>query len=176
MDSVSLTVTPASEANSAETSGLRVDGYDSLTQPITDIGATSGTIKFKWTPRHSAGDFDKFGTSVGRALIINAYNDASNNITLRTNGASELRLIINVTGVIGGTNWTATGVINAGTTHDIRVEYDGVSCYAYIDDTLRITASPIGGIDFGANVPTTAYWGVDNTNIRQSDATFAAPD
>jgi hypothetical protein len=32
LDDVSLTVTPASEANSAETTGLRVDGRDTCTQ------------------------------------------------------------------------------------------------------------------------------------------------
>jgi hypothetical protein len=32
LDDVSLTVTPASEANSAETDGLRVDGRDTCTQ------------------------------------------------------------------------------------------------------------------------------------------------
>ncbi|KKT45404.1 MAG: hypothetical protein UW36_C0006G0025, partial [candidate division WWE3 bacterium GW2011_GWA2_44_16] len=58
---VSLTVTPASLANSTETTGIRVDGTDMLTQPITNLTATSGTARFKYTPRHSFATADLFG-------------------------------------------------------------------------------------------------------------------
>ncbi|PIZ45089.1 hypothetical protein COY32_05630, partial [candidate division WWE3 bacterium CG_4_10_14_0_2_um_filter_41_14] len=60
---VSLTVTPASEANSLESTGLRVDGTDTLTQPITNLTATAGTIKFKFTPRHSFAVADLLGVT-----------------------------------------------------------------------------------------------------------------
>lgn len=61
---VTLTCTPASLANSTETSGLRADGRDVLSQQITaadGILATSGTVKFRITPRHSAAVVAKFG-------------------------------------------------------------------------------------------------------------------
>ena len=42
LDGVSLTVTPASEANSAEAWGLRVDGRDTLTQSISGLEQSDG--------------------------------------------------------------------------------------------------------------------------------------
>ncbi|MBE0574034.1 hypothetical protein IH575_03965, partial [Candidatus Dojkabacteria bacterium] len=80
LDDVSLTATPASLANSQESGGIRVDGYDKLTQPVTKLKATSGSIKFKWTPRHSAADFLKFGQT--ELDIFRLYGNANNRIIL----------------------------------------------------------------------------------------------
>ena len=55
---VSLTVTPASEANSTEnTDEIRVDGRDTYVESgASSIGTTSGFVSFNWRPRHSAAD------------------------------------------------------------------------------------------------------------------------
>ena len=48
-------------------------------------------------------------------------------------------------------------------------------CTISFDGVVRNTITPAGGIDFGANVPDTAYIGQKDANERQGDAVFSAP-
>lgn len=65
LDFVTLTVTPASEANSAEGGGIRVDGGDTLTQaiPAGQLQHDRGLIRWSQTFRHDAGETTSFGHS-----------------------------------------------------------------------------------------------------------------
>src|SRR3989344_6494500 len=70
---VSLTVTPASEANSTEnTDEIRVDGRDTYVQSsASSIGTTSGFVSFNFRPRHAGADSVKFAeTTSDDAYVI----------------------------------------------------------------------------------------------------------
>lgn len=175
LDDVSITATAANEANSTEDGGIRVDGLDGCSVDITgELGATSGKVRFDWTPRHGDGDFEKFGSSNPR--VITLYNNNNNNIVLRSDNNDAIILYINVGG--GGTQnnfWTALGV-TAGITYLVEIEYNATQVTASFDGTVRITVVYPGGIDFGANIPDTAYIGHNETNTEHFDAVFSAPD
>lgn len=161
LDDVSLTVTPASQANSSETSGLRVDGRDSCTQTITELTTTSGSIKFKYTPRHDAGDAVKFlesTTATDYAYIAEWYYDATNYIRLYWSAANTITLEYNMNGTTGSGTWDATGEIVAGTTYTMQIYYTGGSTMFFVVDgsnKIMLTAIPAA---FGT-APNTAYWG-----------------
>lgn len=168
---VSLTVTPASEANSTETSGLRVDGLDTAPATITDWTATEGHARWDWTPRHDAADLAKFGTT--DLYIAHFYGNASNAIQVKITAANTIRLyVFNSGGTNAGANWDCTGAIVAGTTYTFELDYSATEATLKVDGVTKITVTT--PISFGT-VPTTAHWGSANTGTAQADATFAAP-
>ncbi len=174
LDAVSLTVTPANEANSAEGSGLRVDGRDTLTQPIPagSLGESSGKIRFNWTPRHNAADAIAFGNVLPNIAML--WDASTNYIRVRWSAANTIQLTV----FIGGANsavWDATGLIVAGTAYLIEIEYNATQCTLTVDGTLRITVTPGAGVNFVAGIPDTAYWGSSNVGVNQVDAVFSAP-
>ena len=177
LDPVSLTVTPASEANSQENGGIQVGGMDTCTIDITGLlGATSGTIRFKWTPRHGDGDFEKFWVSSYVAFFF-AYKNYENRFLFYSDSNDVLKFHITSDG--GGLSsdtdsWDAAG-ITAGTTYLVEIHYTNTQCTLSIDGVVVLTAAPGGGIDFGSNIPHTAYMGTDSSNIRQGDSVFSAP-
>jgi len=75
LSDVSLTVTPVTQANSVETSGLRVDGLDTLTQPITGWLTTAGTAKFIFTPRHNFDIGASFGSTAPVIVTLDGGNE-----------------------------------------------------------------------------------------------------
>ncbi len=172
LSDVSLTVTPAIEANSLETSGLRVDGADTLTQTIDSLTTTSGNIQFKFTPRHSWSTATSFGNT--SPVIATFYNSANDYLKLYYQSATILRL----TGVFNGTTVTAdtsgAPTLNAGTTYAIKITYaQNGNLVLYIDGVSSATASMSTNV-FGT-APTTAYFGSDNTGANQYDLTVSAP-
>ena len=169
MDSVTLTCTPASQANSLEGTGIRVDGLDRLTQPTTAITANSGRIRFTYTPRHSASTVALFGNAT--PTIAHIYGDANNYIILDWSAANTIRLRYNAggAGVQTGT-WNATGAIVAGTNYNFDLRYTGSGMKLYINGALVITIS--AGVSFSV-IPTTAYWGSDSSTTQQVDAVFS---
>jgi hypothetical protein len=175
LDPVALTVTPSSEANATETSGLRVSGLSTLVQPVpvAKLGATSGIIRLNWTPRHSAGDFERFGNL--NPVICVIWNSATDYISLQCETNDNIRLTVVVAGVATTNDWVATGLIVAGTTYLIEILYDATQITALFDTIIRNTAIPGAGIDFGVNIPTTAYWGHEPTGTLQVDSTFGSP-
>lgn len=172
-DDVSLTCTPASAANSVESSGIRVDGYDSAPQtiPANSIFANQGWIKFAWIPRHSAADVAKFGNAT--PAIAQIYGDADDYITLDWSAANTIRLRYNANGagVQTGT-WDATGAIVAGTTYQMEIKYLPSGMELIVDGTTRITIT--AAVAFGT-VPTSFYPGSLQAGGSQVDAVFLAP-
>ena len=178
LDDVSITVTPANEANSTEDGGIRVDGLDACTVDITGkLGAKSGKVRFKWTPRHGDGDFNKFteGTVLQNLSIASIYKDNNNYIAFAQDSNTQLICTMNcVAGGAEADTWVATG-ITAGTTYLIEIEYNSTTCTVSFDGTIQMTITYTGGIDFGANIPDAAYMGGNATGVRISDAVFSAP-
>lgn len=174
LDDVSITATPASEANSAETSGLRVDGRDACTQPITEITLTEGSIKFNWTPRHDAADALDFLEATD-VYIAEFFGDANDYIALYWNAANTITLAYNLNGggVVTGI-WDATGAIAADTTYAVQIDYEGDGdMILTIGGVIRIALAGIPAA-FGT-VPGIAHWGKRDTGAddRQADATYA---
>jgi len=176
LDDVSITATAASEANSAENSGVRVDGLDTLTQtiPAGSLGATSGKIRFKWRPRHGNSDLAKFGVSSPR--LFEVAKDANNFIELRAISNTSVRMTIKV----GGTGTDGSGInvssdVSADTEYLIEVEYSATRITWSLDSVVKDTITPGAGIDFGANIPDTFYSGSDRSSINQSDAVYINP-
>lgn len=168
LDNVSLTVTAADVTNSTESTGLRVDGADTLTQPVLNIATSSGAIHFKYTPRHDLAVADKFGNGFSNT-IAEFWESSSNYIALYNSSTTSVLL----RGVFNSTTVEATwssATLNAGTTYDIVIVYEsGGNLVLYVDGVEK--ASQSGVVDF-ASVPATAYFGSDNTGQSQVDATY----
>lgn len=172
MDDVSLTVTPASEANSEEnvTTELRVCGYASLTQPLQgQCKASSGYVRGWIRPRHNAADLLKFG--VTSPYWAQLWGDVNNRIVVYVFAANQLTLFANVNGAAVNTNWDCTGAIVANTKYLLEIEYTANWIQLRIDGVVRATDTR--AIAF-AVVPTTAYWGSYLADF-QADATFDEP-
>lgn len=173
LDDISITATPASQANSAETTGLRIDGLDDCQQTMTNQKSRKGIIKWKWTPRHDDADWVKFGNTPAYIAWFSA--PVSNYILVRLTAANTMEMEVEDGAATNNTWNTGGGVIVAGTTYDMRLEYNGTVARLYVDNVLRITVTPAGGFDFGADLLQTAYWGSEPTPSLEGDATFAAP-
>jgi hypothetical protein len=169
LDDVTLTVTPASQANSLEGTGIRVDGLDRLTQPITTIQAGKGSIKFYYTPRHSAATPALFGNAT--PAVCSLYADANNYILLDWSAANTMRLRYNAGGVgVQTGTWNATGLIVAGTLYAMEIRYTGGGMSLYVNGASVLTIS--ANVAFTV-VPTTAYWGSDNSTTQQNDVVIS---
>lgn len=176
LDPVSMTVVPASLINSTERTGTRVDGRDTLIVdpiPVGKLAATSGKIRFSWTPRHDYENIRDFGMNY--PYVCEAWYDANNRIYFYKNNTGHMRFNILVNGVEGGDNWAATGEMLSGVTYQVRIEYDDTDCKLYINDVLKATATPVGGINFGANIPNKFYGLNRQQGDRNIDATISVP-
>ncbi len=173
LDAVSLTATPANEANSTESTGLRVSGLSTLTQPVLDISATEGHMRVAYTPRHDAADAVKFGTASDEAMVAEWYGDASNYIRLYWSAANTLTLAFNDGGGEHTNTWDATGAIDADTQYELVVDYSASAMTLKVGGVVKITITT--ALSF-ATTPTTAYWGQAQTGNKQADATFDEPD
>lgn len=174
IDDVSITATPTSEVNSAEDSGIRVDGLDICYEDITgDLGATSGKIRFNWIPRHGVGDLEKFGTV--NPQIFKAWNDSGNYIQLFIQHNNLITMSLKIAGAsVQNSQWDGIG-LTAGSTYLVEIEYDAVKCTIDFDSVEKFSITYTGGIDFGSNIPDTFYAGTTEVNIHQCDSVFAAP-
>ena len=175
LDDVSLTCTPASKANSAETSGLRVDGTDQCTQTqyrgknLSDIlNKNNWEVEFEVTPRHDAADIAKFGASSPDVLWL--WGDANNYLYVDFQAASIFRLVVNVGG--GGEvadKWDPA-TLDAGTTYTIKIKGKRNSkVEMFVDGILRCTINQ--PITWGTT-PSTAHWGHHYAGGLSYDATF----
>ena len=102
------------------------------------------------------------------------YKNVNNTIKVFSIDNDDIYLNCTVGGVNDAQAWNASG-ITAGTTYLVEIEYNSTDCTLSIDGVVKVTASPAGGIDFGANIPDTAYVGTRYTNDRIGDAVFSAP-
>jgi hypothetical protein len=168
---VTLTVTPASQANSLEGSGIRVDGLDRLTQPIP-VGlffSNHGMAQFPITPRHADTTVALFGNLTPTEAYF--FGDATNYIHLDWSAANTLRLRYNAggAGVQTGTWATGGGLIVPGTQYATRLEYSPTGMKVFVQNALRIQIfAPV----IFSTVPTIVYWGSDNLTTQQIDAVY----
>jgi hypothetical protein len=173
-DDVSLTVTPASEANSLETSGLRVDGQDlcSLTPAAGRLVATQGWLRWNWTPRHDAADLAGFAGAANLPYIVYVFGDANNNIIVEVTAANTIQLDVTANAVNAVANWNCAAAIVAGTTYLMEVRWNGNWFRFIVDGVVVAQVNPAGTF---ALDPTIVYWGCDAAPIHEADATYAAP-
>ncbi len=173
LNPVSLTITPATEANSLETSGLRIDGTDTLTQTVDSLTASSGKIKFKFTPRHSLAVADKFGSTFSNMTIFDARADTVNNrIWITPISTTSVLLRGTFNGTVVDATWSSA-TLNAGTTYEAEINYTAGGSLNLKIDGVQV-ATNTGVVAFGT-VPTTAYFGANYAGGWQYDATFTIP-
>ncbi len=173
LDDVSLTVTPASQANSLEGTGIRVAGRDQATQ-VPGVGilqATQGWIRFRWRPRHDAAQAVAFGET-GTTDIFDGRAPLANAIQLYWAAANTVQLIVFDGGILG-IIWDATGAVVADTEYLVEIRYYPARADLLIDGVVVATGA--AGIDFGTDIITLANYGHNNVNADQTDAIFSAP-
>ncbi len=174
LTNVSLTVTPASLSSSTETSGIRIDGMDTVTQPITQLGVSAGNIKFKYTPRHSAASALSFQSDSSTNVYIGEwYRSANDTIQLYWSSANTITLRTVRNGSVSTTTYDASGAILANQSYFIELDYTSAS------GTLRLkidgpTRASLTGLSNFSLAPNIAYWGSDQSGRFQSDSTFGS--
>lgn len=170
LSDVFLTVTPASQADSIETTGLRVDGADKLSQPITGWTVASGSAKFKFTPRHSFDVADKFGFS-NPIIALAAASTNNNYLKLFKQSATVLRLEGKFNGTTVMADWN-NPTLDAGMTYNIEMGYSqNYGIWLTVDGIERARAT--GVVPF-SEVPSTMYFGSDEQGNNQYDATITS--
>jgi len=117
--------------------------------------------------------FEKFIGSTYQGVFM-LHKNVDNRITLYSTDNDNLEFLCEANDVRDTVAYNGAG-ITAGTTYLIEVEYNSTDCTLKIDGVLKATASPAGGIDFGANIPDTVYIGTDSNLSKQADAVFSAP-
>ena len=176
LNDVSLTVTPANLANSAENGGLRVDGRDTCTQPIPVgiLSSTAGLIKFNWIPRHAAGDFWDFQGEALTYLLQIEGGGAVEIIILAISG-TLLQVQFNDGGGAHNSAFNAAGIIQAGTEYQVKIKYTASQMQLLIDGVVRATITT--PIDFGNtwDIQRAASWGHYPGPLRHFDSVFKAP-
>ncbi|MFC1722479.1 hypothetical protein ACFL0C_02415, partial [Patescibacteria group bacterium] len=124
LDDVSMTAAAASEAESSGGTGMRVDGRDTLTQPVDTITASSGTVVWEYTPRHDAGDVFDFLEDTN-VYMMQLYGDTDDYIDVYWNANNSITLTYSMNGTSASETWDTTGVISAGTTYSFELTYTG---------------------------------------------------
>ncbi|MEI6462589.1 MAG: LamG-like jellyroll fold domain-containing protein [bacterium] len=175
LNDISLTITPASLANSTETSGVRVDGTDTLTQTVSNLTATSGVVKFKYTPRHNSSDMLKYGNST--PYIIDLYGNATNYIRAYWSAANTVTLDINDGNGNRIKSWDATGAIVAGTTYNLEISYSSTQILFKVDGVTKIDMTPVANwwTAGGASGAVGAYQAVGASSLANSYVNKANP-
>jgi hypothetical protein len=172
-DNVSLTVTPASAANSVESGGLRVDGLDGAPQPIpaNRLFPNSGWSRVRMIPRHSGADALKFGNTF--PCIAHWAGDATNYIIVDWAAASTMRLRFrNGVDAERTANWATAGAILAGGSYLLEIIYTPSEMRLIVDGVTRVTLAFTTNF---AVVPTQFYPGSQSGIIQQVDAVYLAP-
>ena len=173
LDGVSLTVTPASGANSLEGDGIRVDGLDQCTVPATAhrMLATSGGIRFTVTPRHGIANSEAFGQTA--EYLLDLTEDANNYIRVYRDDAAGGTLTLEVNQA-GGGPWTDTDTPAwaADTDANIDVYNFGGSIHVWFDSVPLLA---VAGTGFAANFTAAAYFGSEATPDYQGDAVISPP-
>lgn len=165
LNDVSLTVTPANQANATEATGLRVGGNSTLTQTISGLSATSGVAKFKFTPRHNTAVSQSFGS--GAPFIFLGWANGTNFFDIQSG-----QIVGNFNGTQISSPWSYPGGLVAGTTYEFEISYtSGAALILKINGTQ--VGSVSGVVPFSV-APNLAYFGTDNNNINQVDGTFTS--
>ena len=166
LDPISLTVTPASQANSLEGTGIRVDGGDGAVQPILpgQLQTSIGHVRFYMTFRHSAAILNNFA---GGSVYYADFNfDVNRRFILYSTGANQIRLLFNDGGGVHSVSWDCTGLIVAGIRYKFDIVYTPYWMRLYQGGILRVeNANPV---NFTA-VPNVANWGHQSGGALQGD-------
>ena len=175
LNDVSLTCVPASQVNSVETTGLRIDGRDAAPQPVPAgrLRATKGRIRFRGTPRHAAALLTSFAEGTD-AYLCEAIGDVNNRIELYATAANNLRLRMTSGGVATASNWNCIGALVAAVTYGWEIRYNGTSAILMVDGVIVVTVTPAAGNNLQP-APVNVYWGSDSNGHNQADLTFATP-
>lgn len=172
LQDVSLTVTPATQASSMETNGLRVDGGDVHTETISNITTAQGVLKFNFTPRHNFGIASSFG--VVNPVIVDAYAGSNNYIKLQKQDATTMQLVTVANGTTTSIGWT-NPTLNSGTSYPIEIGYSGsANLYFKVNNVTVGTTNTMGTF---STAPMTIYWGTDNggANSNPYDGDYQTP-
>ena len=173
LDPVSLTVTPASEANSAESGGIRVVGRSTLTQPTGNyLKANEGRVMCRVRMRHAPADLVKFVEVTGtpRIRLFRSVSVGGLNFQLYSALANRLTIYVFDSGGVSTVNADVTGLWVADEQILVDFQYRGPNAWLRINGVTVATLTTLSG--FGTSVPITLYWGSDTTGVNQVDAVF----
>jgi hypothetical protein len=172
LDPVTLTVTPASEANSAESNGIRVDGFDSLTQPVNNrIKARSGHIIWRGLLRHAPANLVAFWEGA-EVTLLDAFGAAANYARVRATVLNTIDGRFDDGGGVQTANWAAAGAWAANDELFLELYWRGHFMQ------LAVAGIPVATInqpvDF-AVLPATLYWGLLNSGGTNIDTVIKEP-
>jgi hypothetical protein len=169
LDDVSLTVTPSSEANSTEGTGLRVDGLDTEVQSPS---FTADAFIINWTgkPRHLPADMLKFGNS--EVYLFEWYVDANNYIRIFADTANQLDMTFNANG--GGEQTGNVDVTALWTADELLTFKLEASATALVFSIGGVEKINIAQAAVFANPPDeNIYFGSDRLGAKQFDIILA---
>ncbi|MFH1812095.1 MAG: hypothetical protein ABIJ09_25375 [Pseudomonadota bacterium] len=183
LEQVDLTPLPADLSRSLEQGYVRHDGEDSLAQPITDLTANSGRIDLALGLNHPVSLRDTFCPY--DAVLWQAWNDASNNITLRFNwDQSSSRVGIRVDAYFDSQHfdYVVLGLpIDGMATHVVSFSYQTGGRLQLLLDGDPELDQPMGSMAFG-RIPETLYVGHDHLGdglcdlrVDVNGASFSTP-
>ena len=175
LNDVSLTVTPASEANSLENGGIRVDGYDKLTTSVESALEYRGAVSWRIVPRRAVAIDQSFAAATHHFALFGWF-DGNNYITVRSRsdvGADRIELQANTQGVLVSDTFQlpASVVWAAGDDVLLTVQYD------YPRMSLFVSGRYAGDLEMAntfASPLTTLYYG-SGTLAYQFDAVVKEP-
>jgi len=170
LDDVSLTVTPASQANSLESSGIRIDGDDNCTHPVGRLGAR-GAFMFRAVVRQAVGIVGSLHATY--AYLCDLRLDANNYLFLRLDNANQLQAVWNAKGA-GATTVSANvaATWTAGADVLLKVQYGPSGVRVFVNGVLIIDSGV--ACEF-AGAPTTWQIGADTGIALQGDIVIKAP-
>jgi hypothetical protein len=172
LTAVTLTATPASAANSAESGGLAVTGADQLAQaiPAGKMRTNSGYVLSPTAIlRHLPADLVKFGNATPYVCVL--WGDATNYIRVYATAANTLRLSFNDGGGEHTADWTCTAAWVVGDTVRFAIRYTAtqMQLLAWINGVWGARATIAQPVSF-VTVPTTAYWLSNQSGLQQIDS------
>jgi len=169
-DDITLTVTPASEANSLEEGGIRVDGLDDCTHPVGRLAET-GAVAFRAIVRQGIGIVGDLHATY--AYLMDLRLDANNYLFLRLDNASQLELEFNAQGA-GAVNvtWNAAAEWASGDEKLVELQYGAFGVRVFVDNRQRLTSyAPC----VFAGVPTVWQIVADTAAALQGDLVIKEP-
>ncbi|KKN85739.1 hypothetical protein LCGC14_0275440 [marine sediment metagenome] len=172
LDDVALTVTPASEANSLESGGIRVDGYDALTQPVLNrLKARSGHIVWRGRLRHVPANLVAFWEGA-EVTLLDAFGAAANYARVRATVLNTVDTRFDDGGGAQTVNWAAAGAWAADDELFLELYWRGHFMQ------LSVAGIPVATINQPVNfavLPTILYWGLLNSGGTNIDTVIKEP-
>jgi hypothetical protein len=170
LDDVSLTVTPASQANSLEGTGIRVDGQDICTHPVGKLG-TKGCLVFRVIVRQDISVVGSLHDSF--AYLMQIRYDGSNYILLRLNTSNQLQCGYNAQGAGAVTaNYNVAGAWAPGDNILVKLKYGSSGVRVWLDGSLVINSAPACVL---AAAPTSWFVATSSASTYQGDIVIANP-